>query len=97
MSKNAEFHADFESVEKVEKKCTKKVISKTSLTNMSKNEKSAFLRHVFANNFFWYIFSKLFFFQRIRNQREILRFLTPFSIFPQNFFFLGHISTFFEL
>jgi hypothetical protein len=28
--------------------------------------------------FLWYIFSKLF--QRIRNQREILRFLTPFSI-----------------
>ncbi len=28
MSKNAEFHADFESVEKVLKKCTKKVISK---------------------------------------------------------------------
>jgi hypothetical protein len=39
---------------------------------MSKSEKSAFFRHVFANNFFWYIFSKLF--QRIRNQREILRF-----------------------
>jgi hypothetical protein len=28
--------------------------------------------------FFWYIFSKLF--QQIQNQREILRFLTPFSI-----------------
>jgi hypothetical protein len=27
-SKNAEFHADFESIEKVVKKCTKKVISK---------------------------------------------------------------------
>ncbi len=25
MSKNAEFHADFESVEKVVKKCTKKI------------------------------------------------------------------------
>ncbi len=46
---------------------------------MSKSEKSAFFCHVFANNFFWYIFSKLF--QRIRNQREILRFLTPFSMF----------------
>jgi hypothetical protein len=45
VSKNAEFHADFESVEK-------KVISKTSLTNMSKSEKSAFFRHVFADNFF---------------------------------------------
>ncbi len=37
ISKNAEFHADFESVEKVVKKCTKKVISKTSLRNMSKS------------------------------------------------------------
>jgi hypothetical protein len=35
--KNAEFHADVESVEKVV-------------------EKVAFIRHVFANNFFWYIF-----------------------------------------
>jgi hypothetical protein len=53
VSKKAEFHADSESVEKVVKKCTqKKVISKTSLANMSKSEKSAFFRHVFANNFF---------------------------------------------
>jgi hypothetical protein len=53
VSKNAEFHTDFESVEKTVKKGTKKkVTSKTSLTNMSKNEKSAFIRHVFANNFF---------------------------------------------
>jgi len=50
--KNAEFHADFESVEKVVKKCPdKKVISKTRLTNMSKSEKRAYFRHVFANNF----------------------------------------------
>ncbi len=60
MSKNAEFHADYESVEKVVKNAPKKVISKTSLTNMSESEKSAFFRHVFANNFFRYIFSKLF-------------------------------------
>jgi hypothetical protein len=52
---------------------------------MSKSEKSAFFRHVFANKFFWYIFSKLF--QRIRNQCEILRFLTPFPIFSKNIFF----------
>ncbi len=39
MPKNAEFHADFESVEKVVKNAPKKVISKTSLTNMSKSEK----------------------------------------------------------
>ncbi len=35
--------------------------------NMSKSEKSAYFRHVFANNFF----------QRIRNHRKILRFLIP--------------------
>jgi hypothetical protein len=38
VSKNAEFHADFESVEKVGKKVHQnKVISKTSLKNMSKS------------------------------------------------------------
>ncbi len=31
---------------------SKKVISKTSLTNMSKIENSAYFCHVFANNFF---------------------------------------------
>jgi hypothetical protein len=60
VSKNAEFHADFESVEKVVKKCTKKVISKTSLTNMSESEKNAFFRHGFANNFFLVHFFKTF-------------------------------------
>ncbi len=57
-SKNAEFHADFESVEKVVKKSLKEVISKTTLTRMSKSENSAYFRHVFANNFCWCIFSK---------------------------------------
>jgi hypothetical protein len=75
ISKNAEFHADFERVEKVVKKCTKKVISKTSLTNMSKCEKNTYFRHVFANNFFSCIFSKLL--QWTGNQCEILRFLIP--------------------
>jgi hypothetical protein len=51
---------------------------------MSKSEKSAFFRHVFAYNFFLVHFSKLF--QRIRYQREILRFLTPFRIFQQKIF-----------
>jgi hypothetical protein len=48
----------------------------------------------FAYNFFWCIFSQLF--QRILNQREILRFLTPFLIFQKKKF-LGYISTFFKL
>jgi hypothetical protein len=38
----------------------KKVISKTSLTNMSKSGKSAYFRHIFANNFFSVNFGKLF-------------------------------------
>jgi hypothetical protein len=52
VSKNAEFHADFESAEKV--------APKKSLTNMSKSEKSVFFRHVFANNFFLVHFFKTF-------------------------------------
>ncbi len=60
MSKNADFHADFKSVEKV-KNAPKKVTSKTSLTNMSKNKKSAFLRHVFDNNNFFGAFFQNFF------------------------------------
>jgi hypothetical protein len=57
---------------------------------MSKSEKSAFFRYVFANNFYLVHFSKLF--QRIQNQHEILRFLTPFLIEKKKI--LGHISTF---
>ncbi len=49
--KNAEFHADFKSVEKDVKKCTKKVISKTGLTNMSKSEKSALFVGAFFKTF----------------------------------------------
>jgi hypothetical protein len=60
VSKNAEFHADSESVEKVVKNAHKKVRSKTSLTNMSKSEKSAYFRHVFANYFFLVRFFKTF-------------------------------------
>jgi hypothetical protein len=53
----------------------KKVTSKTNLTNRSKSEKSAYFRHVFANNFFWVNFFKTF--STNSNQREILRFLIP--------------------
>jgi O-antigen ligase len=61
---------------------------------MSKGEKSEYFRHVFAINFFWCIFSNLF--QRIQNQREILRFLIPiFNFCKKKFFAL--ISTFFRL
>ncbi len=57
--KKAEFHADFKSVENVYKN-SQKVISKTSLTNMSKSGKSAYFRHIFANNFFLVNFLKTF-------------------------------------
>jgi hypothetical protein len=79
ISKNAEFHADFESVEKSCKKCQKKVTSKTSLPNMIKSEKVHISVTFLLVTFFGFIFSKLF--QRIRNQREILRILIPTIIF----------------
>jgi hypothetical protein len=56
--KNAEFHDNFKSVEKVFKKCTQKVMSKTNLTNMSKRGKSAYFRHILLITFFWYIFGR---------------------------------------
>jgi hypothetical protein len=45
VSKTAEFHPDFKSVEKDLQKCTKKIISNTSFTNMSKSGNSAYFRH----------------------------------------------------
>ncbi len=48
------------SLKKLWKNAQQKVISKTSLTNKSKSEKSAFFRHVFANNFFLVHFFKTF-------------------------------------
>ncbi len=93
MSKNAEFHADFEAVEKLVKKMhQKKVISKTSLTNMSKSEKVKISVTFLLITFFWCIFSNLF--QRIRNQREILRFFDTHVEFLKKTFFLALISTF---
>jgi hypothetical protein len=88
--KNAEFHADFKSVEKVLKNSPKKVTSKTSLTNMCKSGKSAYFCHVFADNFVLVHFLKLF--QRIWNQRENLRFLIPF-LKKKNWY---HICTFYQ-
>jgi hypothetical protein len=95
VSKNAESHADFESVEKVVKKCTKKSLSKKSLTNMSKSEKVHISFTFLLITFFCSIFSKLF--QRIRNQREILRFLIPILNFWRKKNFVALISTFLKL
>jgi histone H3/H4 len=47
-------------LKKLLKNAPKKVISKTSLTHMSKNEKSAYFRHIFDNNFFLVHFFKPF-------------------------------------
>jgi hypothetical protein len=96
VSKNADFHADFESVEKVLKKCfKKKLLAKTWRKNAIFSLLLMFVKLVLLITFFGCIFSQLF--QRIRSQREILRFLTPFLIFFQKIFFLGHISIFFKL
>ncbi len=95
VSKNAEFHADFESVEKVLKKCIKKkLLAKTWRKNAHFSLLFMFVKLVLLITFFWCIFSQLF--QRIWNQREVLRFLTPFWILKKKNFF-GHISTFFKL
>jgi hypothetical protein len=79
--KNAEFHADFESVEKVLKKCTKKVISK-NVTEICPFFTFTHVRQTFfADNFFLVHFFQIF--QQIRNQHEIRGFL----IFSKKTFF----------
>jgi hypothetical protein len=78
-----------------EKMHPKKVISKTSLTNMSKSEKSAFFRHVFANNFFLVQIFKTF--STDSKSAWNSAFFDTFFDFFKKKFFLGHISTFFEL
>ncbi len=47
-------------LKKLKKNAPKKVPGKKNFTNMSKSEKRACFRHIFANNFFWVHFSKLF-------------------------------------
>ncbi len=72
-------------LKKLLKNIPKKVISNTSL---SKSLKIAYFCHIFANNFFWCIFSKLF--QRIHNHREILGFLKPKSNLLLKIFFCSY-------
>ncbi len=87
--KNAEFYADFESVEKVLKECTKKkLLAKRWRKNALFSLLLMFVKLVLLITFFWCIFSQLF--QQRRNQREILRFLTPFSIFSKKNFFRSY-------
>ncbi len=70
---------------------TKKVISKNVTEKCTFSLLLMFVKLVLIITFFWCIFSKLF--QRIRNQREMLRFLAPFLNFFPKKNFLGHIST----
>jgi hypothetical protein len=63
----------------------KKVIRKTSLTNMSKSEKSPFFRPFFAHNFF----------NGLEISVKFCIFDTFFDLKKKNL--LGHISTFFKL
>ncbi len=60
VSKTQNFTLILNLLKKLWKIAPKKVISKTSLTNMSKNEKSAFFHHIFANYFFLVHFFKTF-------------------------------------
>jgi hypothetical protein len=61
--KNAEFHADFKSVKKVVKKCTKKVICKNLMEICIYSIFTHVRQTCFAYKFFLRIFKKLF--QRI--------------------------------
>ncbi len=83
------FRIRWKSCEKMHKK---KVISKTSLTNMSKSEKSAFFRPVFAKNLFWVLFFKTF--STDSKSAWNSAFFDTFSDFFKKYFFLGHICTF---
>jgi hypothetical protein len=62
----------------------KKVISKNVTEKYTFSLLLMFVKLVLLITFFCCIFSQLF--QRIRNQREILRFLTPFLIKKKKFF-----------
>ncbi len=51
ISKNAEFYADFRTVEKVAKNAHTKSYKETNLINMSKSGNSTFFHYIFVNNF----------------------------------------------
>jgi hypothetical protein len=77
------------------KNAPKKSYKQTSLTNMSKSEKSANFRHVFANNFFFVNFFQTF--STDSKSAWISAFFDIFFDFFKKKFFLRHISTFFKL
>ncbi len=74
--KNSEFDADFESINKVVTKCTKKKLEPKKVWRTWVKVKKVHISVRFLLiTFFWCIYSKLF--QWIQNQHEILRFLIP--------------------
>ncbi len=81
------FRIRWKSCEKVHQK---KVISKKSLTNMSKSEKSAFYRHVFANNYFLVHFFKTF--STDSKSAWNSAFFDTFSDFFKKFFFRSYCT-----
>jgi hypothetical protein len=92
VSKNAEFHAKFESVEKNLKKCTNQKL-------LAKMWRKYGLFHFFScssNLFCLELFLVHFYNFYIRNQREILRFFKSFFIFFK-FCFFSHISNSWKL
>jgi hypothetical protein len=59
---------------------------------MSKSEKSAYFRHIFSNNFFWSIFSKLF--NGFEISVKFCVFLIPILNFLIKNFFLPSLAFF---
>ncbi len=93
VSKNAEFHADFKSVEKVLKKCTKKKLwAKTWRKNALFSLLLMFVKLVLLITFFLVHF----FTTDSKSVWNSASFDTVFDFFNK-IFFLGHICTFFKL
>jgi hypothetical protein len=96
VSKNAEFHADFKSIEKVLKKCTKKkLLAKTWRKNALFSLLLMFVKLVLLITFFGAFFYN--FFNGFKISVKFCVFWHLFRFFQKKIFFLGHISTFFEL
>jgi len=68
------------------KNAHKKVIGKTNLMNMSKSGKSAYFRHVFANNFF--VCNKKKIFKGFEISVKFWVFYTHTEFLKKNFFVL---------
>jgi hypothetical protein len=95
VSKNAEFHANFESVEKVLKKCTKKkLLAKKWRKNALFSLLLMFVKLVLLITFVCAFFNN--FFNGFEISVKFCVFWHLFGFFQQNIF-LGHICTFFKL